>query len=51
MTEVIGLVAEINKARASTLDAGAIQSVVYITWVNLKQFPGVLVEVSKSILV
>ena len=51
MTEVIGLVAEINKAREPTIDAGAIQSVIYITWVNLKQFPGVLAEVSKSTLV
>lgn len=51
MSEVKGFVEEINQAGTDTenfkeLDAGAIQSIIYITWVNLKQLPGTLAEVS-----
>ena len=51
MTEVKGFVKEINQAGHNTesfdkLDAHAVQSIIYITWVNLKQLPGTLAEVS-----
>ena len=45
-TEVDGLVGEINQTRDENLNVDAIQSVIYITWVNLQQFPGILAEVS-----
>lgn len=45
-TEVDGFVAEINETRNEGLDVDAIESVIYITWVNLQQFPGILAEVS-----
>ena len=45
-TEVNGYVGEINQARNESLDVDTIKSVIYITWVNLQQFSGVLAEVS-----
>ena len=47
-TEVGGFVSEINQARKPDVNVTVddILSVIYITWVNLKQFPEVLAEVS-----
>ena len=45
-TEVDGFVGEINQTRNESLDVDDIKSVIYITWVNLQQFSGVLAEVS-----
>ena len=46
MTEVKGFLSEINQVRELNLSIGDIKSVIYITWVNLQQFPGILAEVS-----
>ena len=45
-TEVDGFVGEINQTRNESLNVDAIKSVIYITWLNLQQFSGVLAEVS-----
>ena len=46
MTEVKDFLSEINQVRELNLSIGDIKSVIYITWVNLQQFPGILAEVS-----
>ena len=56
-TEINGFLAEINEARGTTtgfnemtearkLEYDDIVSVIYITWVNLQPFPGILADVS-----
>ena len=50
-TEVEGFLGEINQVRKLHLEVNNIKSVIYVTWINLQQFPGVLAEVSKSTLV
>ena len=45
-TEVNGFIEEINITRNESLAFSDIESVIYITWLNLKQLPGSLAEVS-----
>ena len=45
-TEVEGFIEEINITRNESLVFSDVESVIYITWVNLKQLPGTLAEVS-----
>lgn len=44
--EVQGFIGEINITRNESLVLEDVESVIYITWVNLKQLPGTLAEVS-----
>ena len=62
VTEINGFLAEINQARGTTsgfnretgareLKLNDTQSAIYITWVNLRPFDGILADVSINILV
>lgn len=49
-TEIDGFISEINDAKNAKKDdklkKDEIITVIYITWVNLRQFPGILADVS-----
>ena len=48
-TDISGFISEINDAKKDDkLSKNDIVTVIYITWVNLKQFPGILADVSNK---
>ena len=49
MEDISGFISEINDAKKDDkLSKNDIVTVIYITWVNLKQFPGILADVSNK---
>ena len=48
-TDISGFISEINDAKKDDkLSKNDIVTVIYITWLNLKQFPGILADVSNK---